>query len=92
MKKIKGKYADQDEEDREMMMEFLGSRGNKNRFDEGGKRRSKGVKKKNGERGQKREEQKEEKKNTFQRADEELPPPQVHFGRGRVLKSAVSAL
>ena len=44
----------------------------------------KGLKKKNADRGQKREDQKEEKKNTFQRAEEELPPPQVHFAQYRV--------
>lgn len=72
-KKMKQKYGDQDEEDRAAMMEFLGSAGAKKqpkKFQRQAKRESKGV------RGQKKP-PKEKKANTFERANEELAPPEV---------------
>jgi hypothetical protein len=72
-KKMKEKYGDQDEEDRAAMMEFLGSAGAKKqpkKLQRQAKRESKGV------RGQKKP-PKEKKGNTFERANEELAPPEV---------------
>jgi len=72
-KKMKQKYGEQDEEDRAAMMEFLGSAGAKKlpkKLQRQAKRESKGV------RGQKKP-PKEKKGNTFERANEELAPPEV---------------
>ena len=75
-KKMKQKYGDQDEEDRAAMMEFLGSAGAKKQSKKFQRAEKRELKKGGGARGQKKG-PKEKKANTFERANEELPPPEV---------------
>ena len=70
---MREKYADQDDDEREIAMALLGSAGNSGKNSKKFQRKEK-KETKSSNRGQKKE--KDEKwQNAFQRADEQLPPP-----------------